>query len=69
MRPSAWVAQSIEIRSWPPFWPVPVLAVRFLEPFIGTRFLHFPQLLDQRQTLIRIFLRPRIDKQLQPGIG
>jgi hypothetical protein len=69
VRPSVWVAQSIEISGWPALWPGPVLTARFLEHFIGTRFLHFPQLLDQRQTLIRIFLRHGIDKQLQPTIG
>jgi len=69
MRPGGWLAQSIEIRGRPPFWPGPVLTVRFVEHFVGTRLLHFPQLLDQRQTLVRIFLRHSIDKQLQPIIG
>jgi hypothetical protein len=69
VRPGGWLVQSIEIRDRPGLWPGPVLTARFVEHFVGTRLLHLPQLFDQRQTLVRIFLRHRIDKQLQPTIG
>jgi hypothetical protein len=69
VRPSGWVAQSILIHGWPPLWLGHKFAARFLENFIRTRLLHLPQLLDQRQAFIRILLRHRIDKQLQPSVG